>query len=255
MAHSCDSVHDAERAASVLLTAQHCKAQHAVAYAYSGIKLGLVCRGWGGAAGEDGDAEEDEDEDEEDEDEDQDDDEDQHDSSSEDSQAESDWTSSAQSGPPCMQRLGDLHHAQGVASSVDNSRNVCSCSQWLHQSPHSKQQIKTASILDQQDHDFYPNSPAFSCGFDLCTNNDHAAAANKADTNAYQQQVLASSVTYRTTCRRHFDSVMSSESKQQDHVLRREDLHVIQKRSGVSIWKEIPDFAIRLCINVLGSCL
>ena len=218
--------------------------------------MGLVCRGWGGAAGEDGDAEEDEDEDEEDEDEDQDD-EDQNDSSSEDSQSESDWTSSAQSGPPCMQRLDDLYHPRGVESPVDGIRNVCGCSQWLHQSPHSKQQIKTAYHLDQQDHDFYQNSPAFSCGFDSCTNSDHAAAANKADAKACQQQhqVSASSVTYGTTCRRNFYPVMLSDSKQQVHVLGRKDLHVKQKRSGVFVWKEISDFAIRLCINVLGSCL
>lgn len=211
----------------------------------------LVYRGWGGAAGEDGDADEDEDEDEEDEDEDQDDDEDQ---SSEDSQSESDWTSSAQSGPHSMQCKGDLSHAQGVASSANDIRPVCSCSQWLHQSPQSKQQTKIAYRRDQQDHDFHMVSPAFSCAFDSCINSDYADA-NKADANACQQQVLASSIRYRTTCRHDVYPIMPSDSKQQNNVLDRTDMHMKQKRSGGPVWKDIPDFAIRLCINVLGSCL
>ena len=216
--------------------------------------MSLVCRGWGGAAGEDGDAEEDEDEDEEDEDEDQDDDEDQDYSSSEDSQSESDWTSSAQSGPHSMQRVGDLSHAHGVASSVDDIRHVCSCSQWLHQFPQSKQQTETIYHSDQQDHGFHITSPVFSCAFDSCTNSGYAAA-NKADANACQQQVLASSIRYRTICRHDVYPIVPSDRKQQDHELRQTDLHIKQKRSGGSVWKDIPDFAIRLCINVLGSCL
>lgn len=215
-----------------------------------------VCRGWGGAAGEDGDAEEDEDEDDDDEDEDQDDDdgddEDKSDSSSEDSQSESDWASSAQIGPHSMQCVRDFLHAQGVVSSPHNNQNVCSCSQWLHQSSQSKQQ-PPAYQLDQQHYDVFQISPAFSCDFDSRTNCSHAAA-NKADAKACQQQVLASIVRYRTTCRRDIYSLMPSDRKQQGHVLRYKDLHVKEKQSAGSVWKDIPNFAVRLCINVLGSC-
>ena len=217
------------------------------------INMDIVCRGWGGAAGEDGDAEEDEDEDEDDEDEDQDDDEDQNDSSSEDSQSESEWTSSAQSEPHSMQRVGDVPHPQGVAISVDDNRNVCSCSQWLHQSPQSKQQIKAAFRSDQQGHGLDQICSKFPCGFDSCTNCGHAAA-NKVDAQACQQQVLAI-IRCRITCRHDLHPVMPSDRNQQSHILRHKNLLVKQKGSAGSVWKDIPDFAVRLCINVLGSCL
>ena len=211
--------------------------------------VGLVCRGWGGAAGEDGDAEEDEDED--DEDEDQDDDQDQNDSSSEDSQSEIDWTSSSLSEPSSMQHVGDLPHDQRVATSADNNSHVCSCSQRLYQLPQSKQQVRKPYLPDQQDQSF-----SQLLGFDSCANSDHAAAA-KADVKALcQQQILTSSTRYRTTCRHKSLFLMSSGRKQQDRVARYKDLPIHkQKRSGGHVWKEIPDFAIRLGINVLGSCL
>lgn len=223
-------------------------------YIYVVTGVGLVCRGWGGAAGEDGDAEEDEDED--DEDEDQDDDEDQNDSSSEESQSEFDWTSSSLSEPSSMQHGGDLPHDHRVATSADNNSHVCSCSQRLHQFPESKQQVRKPYLPDQQDHDFFQLPRASFLGFDSCANSDHPAAA-KADVKALcQQQILTSSTRYRTTCRHRSLFLMSSDRKQQDRVARYKDLPIHkQKRSGGHVWKEIPDFAIRLGINVLGSCL
>lgn len=212
--------------------------------------MGLVCRGWGGAAGEDGHAEED------DEDEDQDDDEDQNDSSSEDSQSEFDWTSSSLSEPSSMQHVGGLPHDQRVATSADNNSNVCSCSQSLHRFPQSKQQVRKPYVPDQQDNVFYQLSRASFLGFDSCANTYHAAAT-KADVKAScQQHILTSSTRYRTTCRHKSFLLMSSDRKQQDHVVRYKNSPIHkQKRSGGHVWKEIPDFAIRLGINVLGSCL
>lgn len=207
--------------------------------AEDGGEGGGPSRGWGGAAGEDGDAEEDEEEDEEDEDEDQEEDEDEDDSSSEDSQSASDWTSLAQSGGCSMQHMSHLpcDHAR-ISWDSHNSD-----SQHLHQHPYSKQQPQTAD---------HPNIVhAFAC--DLGTNGEHAA-----DRKAQAEASLHEQTRYRTACKQDLYYLTQSHMTQQDGVLRHNDLHINRQRSGSpgsSFWKDLPDFAIRLCINVLGSCL
>ncbi|KAL3141261.1 hypothetical protein ABBQ38_003599 [Trebouxia sp. C0009 RCD-2024] len=211
--------------------------------AEDGGEGGGPSRGWGGAAGEDGDAEEDEDEDDEDEDEDQEEDEDKDDLSSEDSQSESDWTLLAQSWGCNMQHMSQLPCDQESVG----LEHYNSYSQHLHQYSYSKQQLQTAH---HPDHVIFP---ADDSSFD----SQYAAANETQAEESCPQQVLPSSTRYRTACKQTCCLTLSSRTWQES-AMRRKDLHIDRQRSGSrgsSFWKDLPDFAIRLCINVLGSCL
>ena len=204
----------------------------------------LACRGWGGAAGEDGDAEEDEDEEDEDEDEDQDD-EDRDDSSSEGSQLESDWTS-PHTAACSMQAATHSPSAQFYSLAEIGS----SCSQY-QQFQLSDQQTSTfPSPILQNSQQFC----RFHSACDLCISNLNGLSTKTFALASHHMHFLPAGSSFRckSVFREHDAVTFSPSNHQQGYIVRQKGS--LRKQQHVS-WNRIPDFAIRLCLNLLGSCL
>lgn len=123
------------------------------------------------------------------------------------------------------------------------------CSQQL-QLPLSRQQERLSHHhvqLNLNVHQFCQSDPLYGS----CISSVDVVGAETADKASSQQQILPITTRCRTACRNKNRPLMTSGNQQGCPLMHKRE----HRRQQQSSWKTIPDFAIRLCINVLGSCL
>ena len=148
---------------------------------------------------------------------------------------------------------------QGITSLPSNQQftgsiNVHStCTQHL-QFPLSRQQERTSHHHAQLNLNVHPVCQSDSL-YGLCISTIDVVGAEAADKAFPQQQILPVITRCRTACRNKIQPLGTSFACQQENPLLHRHEHIKQRQSSNSAWKSFSDFAIRLCINMLGSCL